>query len=64
MNAAEFNARMARLDALATAMMATRPDLPAASLDEWLMANNASLSAAEANCADAILALFDQMALT
>jgi len=48
-----------RLDALAKAMMATRPDLKEMSLDEWLVQHSDSLSEKERDAATAISALYD-----
>jgi hypothetical protein len=54
---AAFLDRMAGLDLLAVAFVRTRPDLPAMSLDEWLIQHNDHLSPDERAAGHAILAL-------
>jgi hypothetical protein len=54
---AAFLDRMAGLDRLAAAMIATRPDLTAMSLDEWLIQHNDHLSPDERAAGNAIMAL-------
>lgn len=54
-------AQTSRLDALANAMMACRPDLEPMSLDEWLAEYRDQLTASEHTCASAILRMFDDV---
>ena len=54
-----FDAELAtRLDDVARCLMGLRPDLEAASLDDWLAANVATLEPGEVRAATAVLAAY------
>jgi hypothetical protein len=58
----DSDAPLNRADALAIAMMQTRPDLREMSLDEWLIQHDAHLSPNERAAGQAILALHYEIA--
>ena len=50
--------RERNLDAMASMLMALRPDLRVMSLDEWVITHREKLTPAEAMAADAIVGLY------
>lgn len=58
MTATEAETRTVRLDALARALMDTRPDLEPMSLGEWVWQHHERLTDAERRSASAISALY------
>lgn len=58
MTATDAETRTDRLDALARALMDTRPDLEPMSLDEWVWQHHECLTDAERSTASAISALY------
>ncbi|NIH77373.1 hypothetical protein FHV99_004625 [Ochrobactrum sp. P20RRXII] len=52
--------KIAKLDAIANAMMDSRPDLAPMSLDEWLLEHSSKLSIRERKACVAILELYPE----